>query len=514
MNDITKWDIKEYNKWIEQGRPINIIVTELQLNQFIPGKPLLFDGIENLPNLTSIYCEFNRLTSLRGIRNLPNLKLIMCGYNELTSLKGLENLPQLTELNCCSNKLTSLNGLKKLQLSMPEQSMSLISLNCDNNEITSLNVLNKCINLNFLSCEYNMITSLNGLKNLTNLINLNISNNEITSLNELKNLSNIEILDCSDNHIISLNKLKKLINLTELDCCNNKLISLCGLENSNKLHALFCFDNYISSLLPFGNNMLLLTRILCQNNEITSLDGIENLTNLIELNCCHNSIKSLNGIENLRNIIEIQYRNNPIDHIPPNITRILNRIQTGQNIYQDNQNVHNHSIQDSIRTSVKKILEIKPVITDSTNYILQDNILTKKTKQILLEYQSSSDIYSVLDITFGELLIYVINRIEINEHKDQIKSILNIEMNESICKCFTGRISRLINCLAGFDPLVTIQIADNEQIAYVITTIERNLITGSENTYSVELHKELVKKQLEELGYSTTIIDEWIQNIE
>jgi len=512
MEDITKWDMKEYNKWIKKGRPVNIIVTELQLNQFIPGQPLLFDGIENLPNLTSIYCEFNRLRSLRGIQNLPNLKTIMCGYNELTSLNGLRNLPNLTELNCRSNKLTSLNGLKKLQLSMPEQSLSLISLNCDNNQITSLNGLNKCINLNLLTCDYNIITTLNGLKNLTNLIDLNCCNNEITSLNELKCLTNIKILDCSDNHITSLNKLKKLTNLIDLDCSNNRLTSLYGLENLNQLTTILCYDNYISSLLPLENNMILLTRLLCQNNEITSLDGIEYLTNLTELNCCHNWIKSLNGIENLRNLIEILYRNNPIDHIPPNITRILYRIQTGQDVYQDNQNVHNHSIQDSIRTSVKKILEIKPVITDSTNYILQDTILSKKTKEILLEYESSSDIYSVLDITFSELLMYVINRIEINEHKDEIKSILNVEMNESVCKCFTGRISRLVNCLAGFDPLVTIQIADNEQIAYVITTIERNLL--NENTYSVDNHKELVKKQLDELGYSTTIIDEWIQNIE
>ena len=36
----------------------------------------------------------------------------------------------------------------------------------------------------------------------------------------------------------------------------------------------------------------------------------------------------------------------------------------------------------------------------------------------------------------------------------------------------------------------------------------------NENTYTVEAHKELVSKQLEELGYSSTIIEEWINNIE
>ncbi len=51
--------------------------------------------------------------------------------------------------------------------------------------------------------------------------------------------------------------------------------------------------------------------------------------------------------------------------------------------------------------------------------------------------------------------MYVFNRIEINEHKDEIKCILNTEMLDFVCKCFTGHMSRLVN----------IQIADNKQIS-------------------------------------------------
>jgi len=103
-------------------------------------------------------------------------------------------------------------------------------------------------------------------------------------------------------------------------------------------------------------------------------------------------------------------------------------MQDGQHVYGDGQNVHNHSIQESIRTSVKNILKIKPGLklcntNEITQYILQDTILTEGTKEILLEYQSSTDVYSVLDITFAELLMYVINRIDINEYKDEIKNI-------------------------------------------------------------------------------------------
>jgi hypothetical protein len=93
-----------------------------------------------------------------------------------------------------------------------------------------------------------------------------------------------------------------------------------------------------------------------------------------------------------------------------------------------------------------------------------------------MEYKNCKDIYSALNITFEELLLYVFNRIEINEHKDEIKRVLNTEMTESVCKCFTGRMSRLINCLNGFDSLVNIQIADNEQISQVIEVIRVNLV--------------------------------------
>ena len=129
-----------------------------------------------------------------------------------------------------------------------------------------------------------------------------------------------------------------------------------------------------------------------------------------------------------------------------------------------------------------------------------------------MEYKNCKDIYSALNITFEELLLYVFNRIEINEHKDEIKGVLNTEMTDSVCKCFTGRMSRLINCLNGFDPLVNIEIAGNEQIAQVIEVIRVGL--ERENKYEKELHKELVREELRERKYDNAVIEEWVSHIE
>jgi hypothetical protein len=174
--------------------------------------------------------------------------------------------------------------------------------------------------------------------------------------------------------------------------------------------------------------------------------------------------------------------------------------------------VHNHSIQESIRESIQNILKIKPTIKNLNNLILNDNILTTKTKEILMEYLEDTSVHTILNITFEELLLYVFNRIQINKHKDEIKRILNSEMHESVRKCFTGRISRLINCLNGFDELVNIKIAGNEQISQIISAIQNKL--NKEGNYNIELHREQVFDSLKDLDYDNDIINEWVNYIE
>lgn len=88
------------------------------------------------------------------------------------------------------------------------------------------------------------------------------------------------------------------------------------------------------------------------------------------------------------------------------------------------------------------ILKIKPIITEITDLILNDTILTK---EILMEYNNNKEIYSALNITFEELLLYVFNRIEINEHKNEIKNVLNTEMTDSVFNILVYRKNVKIN---------------------------------------------------------------------
>jgi len=94
----------------------------------------------------------------------------------------------------------------------------------------------------------------------------------------------------------------------------------------------------------------------------------------------------------------------------------------------------------------------------------------------------------------------------------EIKRILNDEMVDSQCKCYTGRMSRLINCLNGYSECVSIHISDSEQIGNIIY-IEK-LKLEEQNMYSVDKHREMVIVELESRNVSKEVISEWVSFIE
>jgi hypothetical protein len=120
-----------------------------------------------------------------------------------------------------------------------------------------------------------------------------------------------------------------------------------------------------------------------------------------------------------------------------------------------------------------------------------------------------------LNVTFFGVLVAVWNRIIINENATEIKRRLNKEMLDCVedggIACLVGRISRLINCLSGFDVMIKVGIADAEQIGAIISIVKDRLIM--ENSYSVALHKSIVQDQLRELNYDQTTIDLWLTHI-
>jgi hypothetical protein len=144
------------------------------------------------------------------------------------------------------------------------------------------------------------------------------------------------------------------------------------------------------------------------------------------------------------------------------------------------------------------------------NFILENALLSNKTKSLLFENISNEDLFN--NVTFKDLLLVVLTIIETKGNKKDIYEILNEEMNDAECKCLTGRISRLINVLNGQDERITINISDKEQIGNIIVLIKNTLDTA--NKYTVEKHKELATKELQERGFLKEVIDEYVNYIE
>jgi len=416
--------------------------------------------LEDYNDIVYINCSNNKLTELP--QTLPNsLQRLWCGGNKLSDLP--QTLPDsLQELYCSDNNLT------ELPQTLPD---SLQQLYCARNKLTEL-PLNLPQSLQELYCSENKLTEL-----------------PPTLPDSLQKLY------CQYNKFTELPpNLPQSLQI--LHCYNNKLTELPS-TLPDSLQELYCSSNKLTVLPPtFPDSLQILN---CHYNKITELP-----TNLHEY----------------RNLTSVDYSGNEIEYIPPHITRFINRLRgrSGKNgkIYDDGQNVHNHQIQESIRNSIYAVMKARPSITtdEMNSQIVSSVILTEKTKRLLMEYcgQEPQCINSVIGITFKELLMAVWSIIRDHKDSNEICAIMNTEMDDADCKCFTGKMSRLINCLNGYDSRVSITMADNDQIGNIIIIEKEKLeINGH---YKVETHKDNVRLAMEEREYAKETIDEWISYIE
>lgn len=351
---------------------------------------------------------------------------------------------------------------------------------------------------------------------LHNLKDLVIRNNFITCIPpEIGQLQNLTGLYLGNNQITSLPpEFGLLKNLKRLCLSKNKLTCLPPefglLEN---LELLWLRSNQLTTLPPEFGQLQNLSVVWLEDNKLTTLPPeIGQLQNLFGLWLFDNKLTTLPAeMGQLLNLNDLELAGNPIHFIPMNVRRLLERRER-KDVYNDPQSVHNSNIQKSIKESIMRLLNERIVEKDVLPLILSDTQLTPFAKESLIEYANDESVHSVLNLTFSDILAVVWNRLLISPHSKEIKSVLNTEMKDSECKCFTGRISRLINCLNGFDPLVQIQISDNEQIGNVISLIKTQL--EDRNEYTVERHKEEAKKRLSELNVKDKEIEVWLSHIE
>ena len=395
--------------------------------------------------------------------------------------------------------------------------------NCNYLSITSLKIvapkninllldkLYKFINLQELILYSTEIKEIKGLDNLVNLKKLLLSNNEIKEIKGLCNLVNLKELYLYNNQITEIKGLNKLASLEKLCLNNNQLTEIKGLNKLINLQILNLSNNYITEIKNL-ENLINLYEVSFRNNKITELKGLNTLASLEKLYFHNNQIKELPlSLCNLRNINDIYYYNNPIEYIPLPVQRWLDRINNKLTItnmvYNDKQNIHNHHIQNSFRNSLSNILKDKQLLDLQIikQQILENEVLLEQTKREILNYCDENATHSILLITYSDLLIYVWSRVMKSNNKDEILQVLNQEINDGLCMCFTGRLTRLLNTLVGFYDDIELQISDSEQIT--------NIIMSLKNKFHDEQLRDTVRKELLDRQYSETVINEWLEYI-
>lgn len=121
---------------------------------------------------------------------------------------------------------------------------------------------------------------------------------------------------------------------------------------------------------------------------------------------------------------------------------------------------------------------------------------------------SYQETHSTLDVTYETLLLYVWQRVEASEHRDELIVILAEQIRASASVCSTGRISRLVAALAGFFDDVVIEISDSDRIQGIIAAVRTSL-----EPYSAQAHHDLVRARLIEFGYDTDTMQPWLDAI-
>ncbi len=459
------------------------------------------DVIKNAYKIKIIDIRCSELTSLpESIGNLTKLQTLKCFCNKLTSLpESIGNLTQLEYMYCSHNKLTSLpesignlNQLKELSF--------------NNNELIALpESIGNLIQLKYLDCTHNKLTTLpESIGNLTNLKTFHCDYNQLNILpDSIKNLNKLETLNIGGN---------KLIMLPE------------SIGNLNKLKWLSCSINQLSFLPKSVWNLQQLKVLSFNNNKFTQIpESIGNLTHLERLFCQYNQLTTLPvELIQCRQLWKFNFDNNPIEIIPEPLQRMINRIRNYENhngIYVDKQNVHSSVIQDSIKKSIFSLLNDKSTITNEQLHNLivsiDNTLLLEQTKNALFEYMESTEEHSTLHITFQDLLKKVILRIEKSDgdKKSELYKRLNEEMNDAECKCFTGRLSRLVNVLVGFFDDIKIEISSSEQISVIISLVKQRHNMGDEDAFTQEA-KDEIYKELKERNYEEGLIQEWISALD
>ena len=256
-------------------------------------------GLADCTAMTYLSCERCSISDLSAVSGMYNLGSLYCHYNKLTSLdvRGKSNLrylavsgnTSLTNLSCSSCALTYLGvtgctSLKELKC----------YYNYDLDEITGLA---DCTAITYLDCEDCALTNIDGVQSMTNISTLMCRNNKLVSL-VIANKNNLTYLRASGN-----------TSMTLLSCYSNNLTGL-NVSGCTALKTLKCYYNYNLTEITGLADCTAITYLDCEDCAITDVSAVNSMNNLEKFYCRNNQISTLT-LNNKPNLSYVRISGNP-----------------------------------------------------------------------------------------------------------------------------------------------------------------------------------------------------------
>lgn len=329
-----------------------------------------------------------------------------------------------------------------------------------------------------------------------------------------ENFENLVELDLQENEIKEVpQSICFFSKLTKLYFDKNMITEICShMSGLKRLQELSMSNNMIVTFPDFLTDMVSLKCLILSNNKITEIPvKINNMSNLVKFTMDNNKLLSLpNELSELSKLNIFTFHNNLIETISSELQEFFDKVNSNGGIaYLDKESMEKKY--DEYLEKEKKRAELIEKIK-AYNY-LEDDEFKLETRRALAEYNASTEMHSSFEVTFKEVFDKMMEILIVRTHdkpdlRKEIKRRFDEEMMDSECKCFTGRITRLVNCFSGyFTDLVEIKLSDSEEIGNIITVIKSKYD-------DIEVVKKEVAAEMKSRGYEQEKIDEWIGYIE
>ena len=158
-------------------------------------------------------------------------------------------------------------------------------------------------------------------------------------------------------------------------------------------------------------------------------------------------------------------------------------------VYNDQQNVHNTQINDSVWKNIKILQE------EFNEFPITDEDCESMKRLLKFGYNHHSAIQRIetdrsifsrdnLTINLKTLLKYIfsyISRQPENTQQELFKRFLE-EVQDMSGTCASGHLSRLINVLVGYHPLINIEISEHERIKAAFNNLLQKMVLNETNS--------------------------------